>query len=460
MVYSASAPSLSFKGSAGGGNMIEKIQKRFGSTPAALPNSTPTPVPTPELAEDRPQMNATLSGRVANVSPIDAMMRTIETGGIHDPLSEESITELTKHSIHSLNGFLNQLGALVIGVVFMAALYLFVPIDRYNYKFLTVALIITFILLLSVYGFEARKGAHRWVPLMGFTLQPSELAKLVFCLWVSKRLTMPTKYEFCQISRPETKNPLRQLWRKICPSAEAVKIGSVAAALMAVIVLEPDMGATFSLAVMFFAIIVAHGLHQGWIFSAIGLGLGLVWLGVTLVPYRIARFMAFLSMEDPEVLNSVGYQLNQSLIALGSGGIWGKGIGSGMQKYQYLTEIQNDFIFALIGEELGLAGTITVILLFGLFVTVGLSIARNARTEFARLVAVGISTMIGVSAFIHVAVVIGLAPTKGLTLPFISYGGTSLIINMIAVAILLEIAKDNEEHIPYMTLQKRRRRNR
>lgn len=109
-------------------------------------------------------------------------------------------------------------------------------------------------------------------------------------------------------------------------------------------------------------------------------------------------------MEDPEVLNSVGYQLNQSLIALGSGGIWGKGIGSGMQKYQYLTEIQNDFIFALIGEELGLAGTITVILLFGLFVTVGLSIARNARTEFARLVAVGISTMIGVSAFIHVAV--------------------------------------------------------
>lgn len=429
MVYSASAP-------------IAKAKKSTTSAAtSALVKAQQTPRP---LATTIPQINARVSGQDGQGSTLDTLRHTIEAGGLEDPLSEESFQAIVRSSLHSQSGLTNQIIAFIAGLIAMFFVFK-VNIDRYSFKWLNLGMLITFLLLLSTYFFQARNNAHRWIDLVHLTMQPSELAKLVLVLWTSRILTIPQFHE-------DVSSRFSKIGRMLKSSTCIIML--VLGAMCLVVFFEPDMGATIALIAIVCAIALAYGLPKKWIIIISVFVVGLGTLGLHVESYRIERMTAFLDMDNPTVQLNAGYQLRQSLIALGSGGIWGVGLGAGQQKYQYLSEVENDFIYALIGEEFGLVGTTIVLLLYASFVTIGLLIAKNATTMFARLVAVGITTMIGISSMIHIVVVIGLAPTKGLTLPLISYGGTSLVINLVAVGILLGIAKDNEQKGPRL-----RRRN-
>jgi cell division protein FtsW len=169
------------------------------------------------------------------------------------------------------------------------------------------------------------------------------------------------------------------------------------------------------------------------------LSLPAIYFLVVKVPYRMARMMAFW---DPwEDRQGVGFQLTQSQMALGSGGIWGVGLGKSVQKLFYLPAAHTDFVFSIIGEEIGLVGTLAVILLFAAFIWQGARIVKRTEDMFGYFLGIGIIVMIGLQAAINIGVSIGALPTKGLPLPFISYGGSALVVNMVSVALLLNISR-------------------
>ena len=201
---------------------------------------------------------------------------------------------------------------------------------------------------------------------------------------------------------------------------------------------QPDFGAAISLGIITFIILLIAGISLKFITITSLLALPIVFYLIK-EPYRWKRITSFIDpWADPQ---GSGFQLVQSLIALGSGGLTGKGLGEGKQKLAYLPEIHTDFIFAHIGEEMGFLGACTVVILFIILSIRGFKIAEKQRDLFYYLLASGITIMISVQALINFAVVTGLAPTKGLPLPFISYGGSSLIVNMMAVGVLLNISK-------------------
>ncbi len=446
MVYSASAPNdakdraklqTTAVTAAAPQSFFDRIFKR---TPKAATTPVPTPKTEVKLAADMPQMNARVSGRVSNTSVLDTLRQTIETGGMKDPLSKESFQAILNSSLHSQTSLYKQLIAFIFGLFAMFCAYK-INIDRYGPKLINGLLILTFIMLILVFFSQERNRAHRWIFLGGITIQPSEFAKLIAILWLGRILTIPH-----EIKMTNGYSRWNKFKRWFHPATG--KIIFVIGLLSALIFIEPDMGGTVALLGIVFVMLIAYGLPLIWVIGLSCLMIILMYWGIHLESYRLARFMAFLDMDNPEVQSAAGYQLKQSLIALGSGGVSGLGLGAGQQKYQFLSEVQNDFIYALIGEEFGLYGTVFVLLLYALFVTIGMLIAKNAQTLYARLVAVGISTMIGISSMIHILVVIGLVPTKGLTLPLISLGGSSLVINLVAVGILLGIAKDNEQKVP------------
>jgi cell division protein FtsW len=262
-------------------------------------------------------------------------------------------------------------------------------------------------------------GARRWVSLGSFAFQPSELAKLALAAWVAAYLARPRR------RRPAS---LRELGKPL---------GLVAGLACVLVLVEPDLGTAVAIVVMLGGILVAAGLPSGLLARSFAIVMALGALAIWLEPYRRARFFSFLDpWHDPQ---GAGFQVVQAMIGLGSGGIFGVGIGHGVVKIFDLPEAHTDMIFATIGEELGIVGTLGVIGAYAAFGWAGFRIALACKDSFGKLLAAGLTVLICGQAAINLAAVLSLAPLTGITLPFVSYGGSSLIAALAATGILLNI---------------------
>jgi cell division protein FtsW len=263
-------------------------------------------------------------------------------------------------------------------------------------------------------------NARRWFSLGGLGVQPAELAKLTAIFFVAAILER----------RRHRINDLRYA---------LVPIGVVVAGLIVLIMFEPDFGTSVSLAVIAAIMVFAAGLNYGYLAGGILAVLPIVGYLAVSAPYRFKRILTFLNpWADPL---GDGFQIIQSLIAVGTGGITGKGLMHGVQKLFYLPEPQSDFIYAVISEELGLIGATLVLVCFSVIVWRGLRVALRAPDTFGAYLAMGLTAMVGVQAFVNMSVVLSLLPTKGIPLPFVSAGGSSLIINLVGMGVLLNVSQ-------------------
>ncbi|MGE0132135.1 MAG: FtsW/RodA/SpoVE family cell cycle protein [Blastocatellales bacterium] len=278
------------------------------------------------------------------------------------------------------------------------------------------------ILLLVVFLFPKVNNAHRWILFKGFSAQPSELAKVALVIFLAWFL-----------SERERDGELDSFWATVAPA-------SVVLGLLAVLILkEPDLGTTLMLGVIFLMMLFAAGAPAKHLYKLSPvLATVLVYLVVKVV-WRWDRVLVFIDPErDPR---GKGYQILQSLTAVGSGGMDGLGFGQGRQKLAFLPEPQSDFIFSVISEELGLAGATTLVLVFGFFLWRGLRAGFRAPDRLGMLLAVGLTTSIVIQALFNISVALNLVPAKGITLPFISAGGSSLITALASVGILLNVSE-------------------
>ena len=274
--------------------------------------------------------------------------------------------------------------------------------------------------LIAVYGFHERNGATRWIPIGGFTLQPSELAKLAAIIFAAAVLE-------------------RRMHRINDVAYALLPIALVTGVLALLIVKEPDLGTAVALVAFVGAMAVAAGLRWRHALISVLAALPVVTYFVLTEGFRILRLASFVGYGPPNP--RIEHQVNQSLIALGSGGMFGVGFGNSIQKAYFLPEAHNDFIYALIGEELGLIGTTLVLVCFAVVAWRGLRAALLAPDRFGTLMGIGLSMMVGLQALINISVVTNMAPTKGIPLPLVSAGGSSLLINLIAMGILLNISQ-------------------
>lgn len=262
-------------------------------------------------------------------------------------------------------------------------------------------------------------GSTRWFRIGPLSFQPSELVKLALIIFLAYSLSKKEK------------------------TIKSFSIGFlphliVTLAMSGLVLLQPDFGTAMILLLLFFILMFAAGTKIRYLASLLGvLSVGCYFL-ITCVGYRLDRITAYLNpWEDP---TATGFQIIQSFLAFGSGGLWGAGLGNGKQKLFYLPEPHTDFICSIIGEELGFIGVLLVIILFIVLFFCGLKIAFKAPDLLGAYLALGITSLISLHAVINLGVVMGLLPTKGSTLPFISYGGTSLVVNLIGIGILLNIS--------------------
>jgi len=296
-----------------------------------------------------------------------------------------------------------------------------IPVSLYRI-FAYPALIVSFILLVLLFfpgmGRSVR-GACRWLSIAGFSLQPSELAKLSLAVYIA-------------YSMSKKGTNMSSFSQGLLPHV------IVAGAFMFLILLQPDLGTTVIIGCWLLIILFVGGLNLFYLLSMIFLSsLALSWL-IWQADYRMNRWLAFIHpWEDPQGLS---YQIIHSFLAFGSGGVLGVGLGNSKQKLGYLPDLHTDFILPIMGEELGLLGVIAIIMLFGVLIIRGIKIALDAPDLYSCYLGMGISTMIGLQVIINMGVVMGLLPTKGLTLPLLSYGGSSLIISLLSIGILLSIS--------------------
>jgi len=284
---------------------------------------------------------------------------------------------------------------------------------------ITVLLIL--VLVPSIGG--VKNGARRWLLLGPISIQPAEMAKLISVIYLAAYL-----------ARKEDR--LQHFSSGLLPPLLIIGI------LSALVLGEPDLGTVVVLALVTGGLLFVGGARMAHLSTlalcAIPIGLALVLTS----EYRRPRLMAFLNpSSDP---SNAGHQITQSFLAFGSGGLFGVGLGEGKQKLLFLPEPHTDFVLALVGEELGFVGTGIIILFFAAFVIRGFQISTRARIPFGRYLGIGVTTLIGIQALINACVVTGLLPTKGLTLPFVSYGGSSLVVSLTGVGILLSISRDRQ----------------
>src|SRR5688572_11608149 len=274
--------------------------------------------------------------------------------------------------------------------------------------------------LIGVFAFSATNGAHRWLKFPGFSMQPSEISKLALIIFLAYFLEKRAGEE-------------GDFWRTFLPC------GAVTAGLAALIVIEPDFGTAMMIALIFVVVIYTAGARVAHLAMAAAPAL-IVASGLLLfVPWRMKRLVTFL---DPWAdQQGAGFQVVQSLIAIGSGGTNGLGFAQGKQKMLFLPFAHSDFIFAVVGEELGLVGALTVVAMFALFLWRGIRTALLAPDRFGMLLSIGIVTSIVAQALFNISVVLSLVPTKGIPLPFISYGGSSIVPTLAAVGILLNVSQ-------------------
>ncbi len=288
--------------------------------------------------------------------------------------------------------------------------------------FLAVSLFLLGLVLIPGIGREV-SGAQRWFRFKFISFQPSELANLALIIYTADFISRKGKY-------------IKTFLKGFLPPMIVLGVTAL------LILMQPDLGTTVSISAVIVIMLFVSGVRISYLISLFLASLPTLYILIFSVPYRRARIMAFLNpWLDPK---GSGFQIIQSQIALGSGGIFGIGLGHSKQKLFYLPAAHTDYIFSIIGEEIGLLGTIGVIILFMLFIQQGLKIIKNAPDKFGYFLSLGLVLMFCLNAIINMGVSCGLLPTKGLPLPFISYGGSSLMFDMVSVGILLNIARTGE----------------
>ena len=293
--------------------------------------------------------------------------------------------------------------------------------DYQKYRFLSRTLLyLSILLLMAVFLFPDSQGAHRWIPLGIINLQPSEVAKFTLAMYMADRLGK----------------------RNVDPNDLAGALGNLLIMLGIIaylVVRGPDLGAAITIACIAMAIFVAAGLDWLYVVAAIVMGGAAISVVVMSNAYQMRRILGFL---DPWAdASNTGYQMVNSYFALGSGGIWGMGFGGSRQKLGFLPEQNTDFIFSITGEELGFVGAGSIILLFLVLAWRGYMIAINCPVLYGSLLAVGITSSLVIQAALNLAVVTGVVPVTGIALPFLSYGGSSLLMSMGSAGVLMNISR-------------------
>src|SRR6476469_3381617 len=331
---------------------------------------------------------------------------------------------IAKERYHSGYFFLlRQLGWAVAGFIAMMV-GMRIDYKRLRHPAVVFSLLgVTTLMLISVFFLDRAHNTHRWIHFGGFSFQPSELAKPALILFLAYFLETRTK------SMGDWRNTL---------------IPAVLPTLLFIglIVFQPDLGTAIACGAITVCILFVSGLEVKYLaYAFLGSLLPLYFL-IFHVAYRRDRILAFLNpYSDPQ---GRGFHIIQSLIAVSTGGVTGLGFMEGKQKLFYLPEPHTDFIFAVTAEELGLLGALVVLVLFGIFLWRGVRTALHTQDMFGRLLAVGITSMVVVQAFINMSVVLGIMPTKGIPLPFVSYGGSSLFVTLACVGVLLNVSKQTD----------------
>ena len=314
-------------------------------------------------------------------------------------------------------------GALLGGVLLLLASRQ----DYYRWRTLAwpLLLVTLILLLIPVLPFTTGiaptvNGARRWIELGPVGLQPSELARLAVVVW-------------CAMLAAKKGKQIREFQKGMLPFIVVLGLVSF------LILLQPNLSMATLVALLGGLVLFVSGAKIGHFFLLSGAAMILVFHQIRDAQYRLARLVTFLNPGD--ATTEAGFQIHQSLVGIGSGGIFGTGFGQGQQKLGYLPYAYSDFLFSTIGEEWGFLGVFAVVSLFALFCWLGFRIARTAADPFGQYLAVGLTAAIGLTAFMHMAVSLGLMPTTGLTLPFMSYGRSSQVISLLATGILINIGR-------------------
>ena len=329
---------------------------------------------------------------------------------------------LAKKKITEFYYFKRHLFTMVLGTFALLVAYRVKPsfLQRISIPLLGFSFFLLLLVFLPYIGVTAG-GARRWIRLWPTTFQPSELVKLAMVIFLAKYMAAAdfSTERFSSFIKPILVMALFQI----------------------VFLKQPDFGATMSLAVLTFGMLYISGMRLRYLASVLVLAIPIIYK-LLMEPYRLRRITSFLDpWKDPQ---GSGFQLIQSFISIGSGGISGLGLGESKQKLSFLPASHTDFIFCLVGEELGLIGAAVVITLFLFLFLRGISIANKSQDRFHYYLAYGLTMMISIQALINFAVVTGLLPTKGLPLPFMSYGGSALLVNMAVIGVLLRISKGDD----------------
>lgn len=316
------------------------------------------------------------------------------------------------------------LSFLVIGILLTILVMAFDyrKLREYSKPLLLISFMLLIMVLIPGLGREV-SGARRWFRFKFISFQPSGLASLAMIIYMADFIARKG-------------NLLGSFLRGFLPPI------ITSGAVFLLILVQPDLGTAIFIAVVVFVMLFVSGVRPAYLLSLFLASLPALYVLIFSVPYRRTRILAFINpWLDPK---GSGFQIIQSQLALGSGGIFGVGLGQSRQKLFYLPAAHTDFIFSIIGEELGLLGTLGVIVLFMIFIKLGLKIIKNAQDKFGYFLALGLVLMISLKAIINIGVSCGVFPTKGLPLPFISYGGSSFIFDMVSLGILINIARTGE----------------
>ena len=309
---------------------------------------------------------------------------------------------------------------IVLTLIVMAMNYQ--ELRKWAKPMLGIAIVMLVLVLIPGIG-KASFGARRWFQLGPLNFQPSEFTKVALMIYTADFLA-------------RKQNKIGNFWQGFLP------LMMVLGVVCLLIIKQPDFGSSVLMAMIVLIMMFIAGARPGHMGLVVLAALPFMYLLIARVPYRLARIMAFL---DPwEDSRGIGFQLAQSQIAFGSGGFWGVGLGKSVQKLFYLPAAHTDFILSIIGEELGFVGAAMVIILFMLLIFQGARIAKRTVDPFGYFLSIGIVAMIGLQVVINVGVSIGALPTKGLPLPFISYGGSALVFNLMALGLLLNISRTQD----------------
>ena len=313
----------------------------------------------------------------------------------------------------------------IFAVLGIAVMFL---VSKFNYQrlrgvgkiLLYISVVLLLLVLIPGIG-EIRNGARRWIGVSVLTFQPSEIAKAAIVVYFANSIA-------------RKKDQMRTFRYGVLPYAILLVL------VAGLVAKEPHLSGAILILCAGAAVMLVGGINWAWVIAAVGAAVGMVYVALFVIGYNTSRVTYWLNPWAEDPLDK-GYQLRQSLITIGSGGLWGLGLGKSRQKFLFLPEEHNDFIFSVVCEELGLVGAGVVMLLFAALVLRGYWIALHCRDRFGALLVVGFTTLIAVQVFLNIAVVSGVLPTTGIPLPFFSYGGTALCVQLAEMGVILSVSR-------------------